>query len=535
MEYLYNWVRLHYDAAVTKIVSPVGIIDTFSTKPVQATVANYASIPDNFEAYFTIAYAADHNLVYSDSYAVANLGPKQKETVTFKPWSGPRDTGLYTARCSVYTEEDTYRANDTMSSPVIVVNDNQTIWMNDLPFMPPGHKNKPVNDGGALAFNLEGDSGYGYVYGFKGNNTTEFYQYNPGTNVWTTEESIPWIGSSEKKKGVKAGAAMASLHGKIYAVKGNGANDFFRYNPTVPSGSRWSRMPSVPGVAIKNGCGIVSIPPSGVGADTLGYLYLLKGSSSYEFWRYNFSDSAWEQMPNAPSGPSGKSFAVGSCLANDSASIYALKGGYNEFFQYTIATDSWTTLAPLPLIGLSGLKKKSGAGAALACLSYAVYALKGNNTSEFWGYVYDKWTPLLGMPAGTGKNVKGGGALVADDFLFLYALKGNSTLEYYICEPSPLYTALPAAPQSPAMRSFTVAPNPFRGHTIISFSLARSSEVSLKLYDLTGKLVTVLASGRRAPGVYTQVLERSSGLASGIYLLRFDGDGQTTTRKLILE
>jgi hypothetical protein len=226
----------HHEAAVTRILSPVGIIDTITTQSVKAIVANYAAEPDNFEAYFKITSPA-HALIYSDSFTVSNLGSKDTETVSFKSWSGHRDTGLYALRCSVYVQGDTYHADDTMSAVVHAIPGGGSAgWVTSLPYMPSGKKNKTVNDGGALACNVEGSASY--VYGLKGNNTTEFYQYNPGTNVWATVESIPWIGNSGKKKGVKAGAALASLRGKIYAVKGNGVNDFFQYNPAVQSGTR---------------------------------------------------------------------------------------------------------------------------------------------------------------------------------------------------------------------------------------------------------------------------------------------------------
>jgi hypothetical protein len=535
----------NHDPAVIKINAPVSIIDTIKTLTPSATVANYASQPDNFEAYFWITGPTHYDApIYSDSYAVSNLGAGKNQVLTFKPWAGKRDSGIYTATCSVYVARDTYTANDKLSAISHVKYNIQTGWITKLPYMLPGFKGKPVNDGGALAYNTEGATGY--VYGFKGNNLTEFYKFNPGTNLWTTAESIPWVGSSGKKKGVKTGGAIASLNGRMYAVKGNTCNDFFVYNPTPGSGaSHWLSMPSVGGVAIKNGCGVATIPPSGVAPDTLGYVYLLKGSTSFEFWRYDLVKAIWQQMANAPSGPNGRSWKTGSCLASDGVNIYALKAGYNEFYRFVVSGDSWIPLNPLPSIGQAGHKKVVGDGGALACLNGNVYALKGNNTSEFWEYANGSWVQWPDMPAGTGKYVKGGGALTASPEQ-VYALKGNNTLEFYGYIPTMSVLASTPLANKPSDNvqdskvtaesyHLSIAPNPFNGTTHVSYSLPRAGNVSVKLYDVTGTLVTVVAAGYSEAGVNHTVVVDASKLARGIYVLKLASDSYNTTAKLILQ
>jgi len=72
--------------------------------------------------------------------------------------------------------------------------------------VPPGIKNKGVKDGGILGYNEE--DGTGYIYALKGNGRYEFYKYNYSTNTWTAKESIPAIGSTMKKKAVKKGSAL---------------------------------------------------------------------------------------------------------------------------------------------------------------------------------------------------------------------------------------------------------------------------------------------------------------------------------------
>jgi hypothetical protein len=84
--------------------------------------------------------------------------------------------------------------------------------------------------------------------------------------------------------------------------------------------------------------------------------------------------------------------------------------------------------------------------------------------------------------------------------------------------------------------ALSIAPNPFSNATTISYSLPKAGNVSLKLYDVTGKLVTTLVTGYRNSGLSTFNLQPStSGLSSGIYLLKLESDNTTTTSKLIIQ
>jgi len=77
--------------------------------------------------------------------------------------------------------------------------------------------------------------------------------------------------------------------------------------------------------------------------------------------------------------------------------------------------------------------------------------------------------------------------------------------------------------------------NPFAGTTTISYDLPKAGNVSLKLYDVTGKLVTTLASGCRNAGHYALGLRPDAKLAAGIYVLRLETGNSTATTKLIIE
>jgi hypothetical protein len=64
-------------------------------------------------------------------------------------------------------------------------------------------------------------------------------------------------------------------------------------------------------------------------------------------------------------------------------------------------------------------------------------------------------------------------------------------------------------------------PNPFNPSTIISFQLPTASNVNLKIFDVLGKEVAMLAEGMRDAGYYTATFNGLT-LPSGIYFARFN-------------
>jgi hypothetical protein len=83
-----------------------------------------------------------------------------------------------------------------------------------------------------------------------------------------------------------------------------------------------------------------------------------------------------------------------------------------------------------------------------------------------------------------------------------------------------------------------ITPNPFVGSTTISFAVPATVNVSLKVYDVTGKLVTTLVSGNQAPGHHTVTWNGTDDLgrsvAQGIYLVRMDATNFSATKKVVL-
>lgn len=72
-------------------------------------------------------------------------------------------------------------------------------------------------------------------------------------------------------------------------------------------------------------------------------------------------------------------------------------------------------------------------------------------------------------------------------------------------------------------------PNPFNPSTTISYSLPAATDVTLKIYSITGKEVATLVNATQGVGSYEVQFDASS-LASGLYMYRLEAGSFTETR-----
>lgn len=81
-------------------------------------------------------------------------------------------------------------------------------------------------------------------------------------------------------------------------------------------------------------------------------------------------------------------------------------------------------------------------------------------------------------------------------------------------------------------------PNPFNPSTSIDISLAKQTDVNIKIYDISGAEIYTLANRTMNAGDHTitwNAVTNSGGNAnSGIYFMKINIGGNTTTKKMIL-
>jgi uncharacterized membrane protein len=81
-------------------------------------------------------------------------------------------------------------------------------------------------------------------------------------------------------------------------------------------------------------------------------------------------------------------------------------------------------------------------------------------------------------------------------------------------------------------------PNPFNMETLIRFSLARSAEIELSIYDVLGRKMRTLVAGYLPAGEHILgwdgIDQHGSEVASGVYFYRLTGGAAALTRKMVL-
>jgi hypothetical protein len=76
-------------------------------------------------------------------------------------------------------------------------------------------------------------------------------------------------------------------------------------------------------------------------------------------------------------------------------------------------------------------------------------------------------------------------------------------------------------------------PNPFNPSTVIRYQLPNSANVTLKVFDVTGKEVAEVVNGYQTAGEHS-VEFNAANLPSGVYFYRLSAGNHTATRKMML-
>jgi hypothetical protein len=166
-------------------------------------------------------------------------------------------------------------------------------------------------------------------------------------------------------------------------------------------------------------------------------IYAFTGNGTHNFVRYDILADTWarcESIPNAPELRK-KKVKRGCALTNDGVnSIYAVKGNNScEFWRYDIDGDTWHYLNECPCgVTPKGKSTHLKNGADLVFVrkgdSSLVFLLFGSKTFCFKAYYVegDTWvnrTDVLSAPSE--KPMAEGSCLAYDDARFIYALKGK--------------------------------------------------------------------------------------------------------------
>ncbi len=507
-------------------LSPQGDMRPMVVSPI-ARLKNYGNMPEQCYIYLTILDTVNGTTIYYDSAQTPELAPAETRDIRLPSWAAT--IGYYRLTAWLALTGDANPENDTMMVK-LRVSPGALGWQRrqDLP-----GGAVPVKHGGCLT-GVVTDSAR--IYALRGNKTLDFYEYNIHTGIW---RSLPSMPAGNSGKPVRRGAALTSDGERyIYATKGNGTLEFYRYDVIERT---WQRLPDVPAgtKTLKGGTGLAYVRRSDGDA-----VYCLKGANTLEFYVYSVETNTWYPRAQAPAGPAGKKFKSGSALcAHDPDHLYAVKSKVNEFYEYTISEDQWRAKSSVPEYSSSGKRSRCGDGCGITSDgNNTIYALTGGNRDFFYCYTVstNNWFELTPMPPGpSGKRVKAGGALA---FLSkqIWALRGNGTNEFYVYIPdtmgffshqNPRREGIASRPTHPELRTaITINPNPARDH--IYLTTPGATALKLEIFNAAG----ILVRSELTPAANLHRFDISE-LPAGIYIARISVPEQRTTwtQKLLIQ
>lgn len=285
------------------------------------------------------------------------------------------------------------------------------------------------------------------IYAFQGGGSTAFWFFDRVVNEWTntlmTKSVIDTNNhpiaqyQSSNAASQSSGNTIVQALGEFYVLTGS-SQRFHKYNPTT---NRWTLLTDTP-ATVGNGAAMVPVDTDSSGSvDTI---YVLAGNTTTTFWSYDIAANTWTTRAVAPA-----TIGAGGALAYPGSGdyLYAFRGTntttfYKYCFRATISGTATTSQCSIDVpanqanswSGTNGVTTPTVApatvqgGGALVGLSGSVYALRGNNTNEFWIYdpTSNTWNGINPAdPTWTSAgSVTAGGSLTTDGSE-IYAFKGD--------------------------------------------------------------------------------------------------------------
>ena len=145
------------------------------------------------------------------------------------------------------------------------------------------------------------------------------------------------------------------------------------------------------------------------------------------------------------------------------------------------------------------------------------------------------WNTNGATPLSGGFNVPfGGGTLLGSGL--------SIGIHYYICENhinlgmkgTITVETVASVPELNTQQDVTIYPNPAKDNLTVQYNNATSQVLEINLYDLQGKLVSVLIPKTEVAGIYSRSISINNGIRGGIYIVRILSGEKTTFQKVII-
>ncbi|MCD4665172.1 MAG: thiol protease/hemagglutinin PrtT [Bacteroidales bacterium] len=81
---------------------------------------------------------------------------------------------------------------------------------------------------------------------------------------------------------------------------------------------------------------------------------------------------------------------------------------------------------------------------------------------------------------------------------------------------------------------FSISPNPVKSQTEIKYSVEVTGNISIEVYDITGKLIQILIKKLMEPGIY-KLVWNPNDIEKGIYIFRIKSENSCLSEKVIIQ
>jgi hypothetical protein len=409
---------------------------------------------------------------YSDSYMVGSLAPGADMDVYFDDWTVPMDPGIFTLEVCTDLTGDMFPDNDCMTETDIT---NTTVVGDIVYFLDAG-----TLTGDLRLLGVEYVDGYFFCTGARDYDSCFVYIIDAQTSALVGQFYQPsychgtwgWRDLCHDKTSGAPG--VDTLHASVSTNM-----DMFGANTSTPSLSFYSSFPG-------------AYSPNRALAYDITTEYYWTGSFSSDIFVFDRSGVIHHTYTDPYGGKYGAAYEDNECANGPwiwfSSQVTNSHGQNNTIYQVDPATGAFTGVFLEPELAAGWTDGIAGG-------------------LDYEGH-FNGMRVLFQMVQGT----------PTDYILGIYL--GNECVD--VEEETPIERT---------QVTMTVQ-NPIGSSSRVSLSLPSDSDVTLSLYDVTGRMIRTLSDHYTA-GTHTIRLDVSD-LSAGVYLLDLDAGTQHLTRKLVL-
>ncbi len=428
--YLYGEITVRVcDFGMVEILEPPSVVPESSLIIPKVLVINNGNTSGIAKVFFAINDSASQ-LLYLDSIST-NLNPDASDTLTFTVFNVTH--GRYIGKAYLKVNGDINPRNDTLIHYFFAGIPNRDVGVLNI-----------ISPTGSIRQNPITPKAEVINYGdFPETFNTYFKISNSGNVVYYDSLTVSYLLPNNTKQltfsiwlpfpGNFLTECYTTLEGDMHPE-----NDLFTDSVVIETlDIAWNKLAPMPlGTGsrpkpVKGGGALAFVPPS--------HIYAFKGNNTNEFYCYDIIDDKWIEKETIPQyGRGGKKKRVkdgGSLCYDNRHFIYAIKGNNTtEFWRYNIDTDSWIELNKEIPYGTNSKPRKPKKGSCITFVPISpdenyVYLLKANNTFEFFAYWIerDSWIIKPDAPFGPSeKKFKNGCCITYDHHNnYIWTLKGK--------------------------------------------------------------------------------------------------------------